>query len=81
MHPHVPQTWLTQAQRDASTIENLQVLVHQLEGRLKVAIYRVYDLKMIVGVDKRALLDENNRLRMSLRDVNQRLNEALDRLG
>ena len=77
MHPHVPQTWLTQAERDANTIENLRVFIRQLEGRLKAAHERALDLELIVGVDKRALLDENKRLRADLRDVNKRLNEAL----
>lgn len=77
LHPHVPHTWLTQAERDANTIENLHVLVHQLEGRLKSATERIYDLEMIVGVEKRVLLDENQRLRQSLREVNRQLNDVL----
>jgi hypothetical protein len=54
MHPHVLQTWLTQAQRDANTIGNQRGLIRQLEGRLKAANDRAYELEMIVGVDKRA---------------------------
>lgn len=77
MHPHVPQTWLTQAERDDNTIEMQRVLIKQLEDRLKAVHNRVLDLELALGVDKRALLDENNGLRASLRDVNRQLNEVL----
>ena len=77
MHPHVPRTWLTQSERDANTIENLPVLVRQLEGRLKAASDRIYDLEMIVGVDKRLLMEENQRLRRLLKDANRQLGEVL----
>ncbi len=77
MHPHVPQKWLTQAEREANTIENLNVLIRQLEGRLKVADHRIADLELIVGVGKRVLLEERDRLRADLRDMNKRMNEAL----
>ena len=77
MHPHVPQTWLTQSERDANTIENLRVLVRQLEARLKASSDRVYELELLLGVDRRALADENQRLRQALRDANQ----EIDRLA
>ena len=77
MHPHVPQKWLTQAERDANTIENQRVLIRQLEGRLKVAHDRTAELEMIVGVEKRNLLDERDRLRSNLRDMSKRMNETL----
>ena len=77
MHPHVPQKWLTQADRDANTIENQRVLIRQLEGRLKVAHDRIADLELIAGVEKRNLLDERDHLRADLRDINKRFNQAM----
>ena len=51
--------------------------MRQLEGRLKASRDRVADLELALGTDKRALLEENQRLKASLRDVNKQLNEAL----
>ena len=44
---------LTQAQRDAVSIQNLRALVSQLESRLDLANARIMDVEVALGTDKR----------------------------
>lgn len=68
VHPHAPQH-LTQAQRDANTIENLNVLVEGLQARVIAQANRIADLELLVNADVRILAEENRRLRSYLREL------------
>lgn len=68
VHPHAPQH-LTQAQRDANTIENLNVLVEGLQARVTAQANRIADLELLVNADVRILAEENRRLRSYLREL------------
>ncbi len=64
MHPHVP---VSDDDRNAATIAAQRNLIRSLETRLRAQRRRIEQLEFVMGWEKRALLDEVERLRRALR--------------
>jgi hypothetical protein len=53
---------------DEVTVAAQRDLLRSLEARLQHAVHKITELEIALGVDKRALLEENERLRRALRE-------------
>jgi hypothetical protein len=59
----------SRAAKDAVTIPAQADLIDSLRARLEHALARIADLEQMMGVEKRSLIEEIERLRLALRQT------------